>query len=765
MKRLTQMGIVFMKNSKMLTFSAFLCIFVACFLSISMFQLSSNVKSSLEASLAAKKGAFDLQVTKEENKSFSDEEIQALEHNKDVKESSGGYQTDELLDTYMVGVVDDDINKSLYKYKKNVKEKQIIINDSLGHRENKTVGDVYEVGGEDFQIIEVIQTDSKSNYRMPMAVMDLSQLHQLLGHTDTRQINYMLLQCYDSAYDPAALENSGGLVDRIKQQHPDFNVTDQRIGGNYDTMLSAVRMVFRLFFVVVMIVSGLFVVNIFMEYMRKYRSDMAVIRTVGGKQEQVHMIFCSMSVLISACGCLVGALFSAVVSGVILNWFNDKLQWFEGSASLNWKVLWLITMLVFVLFNFLIYVVFYFGQTVLPIQVFQETSSGLQKNKRAHCFLVLRKIIGRSGYLGIKLMVPKFRQNFMLIFIVALITALSYTGQASLKLLTANSNWYLYHSVAGKTAKEEIWTEKTMSLSYVHKLYDRFQPVMGSGYIIYGNFNVLSNDEENTVIGYFNVSNLETLPSFPSVKVWKRYEEVPKAKRMVMEKTVATKKGYQLGDTVTLKSDYLGGQKDFILVEIINAGAIVQDLYDVIVDWDNLCEKESSEEDLVGDHVGIWLEGDKELIREKFQRLQLEPGINFDETIYDDAKEQNDHLIHQWTTTLHIVLAMLMIVAGIGLLNSAKGMLLARKKEYQVLRMLGATGGSVRRICWMQVWSYMLSGVVLGAVLGIVVVSCLWKTNVITNTPITIKWGYIAGIAIYLLGLSLLLHPTIKKMR
>lgn len=764
MIRLCRMGMVFLKNSKMLTFSAFLSIFVACFLSISMFQLTSNVKSSLEASLAAKKGKFDIQVTKDEGKSFHDEEIQALEQDKDVKGSSGGYQTDELLDTYMVGVIDDDINKSLYKYKKDIKENQIIINDSLGRRENKTVGDVFSINGTDFQIIEVVKTGAMSKYKMAMAIMDLSQLHQLLGHSDTRQINYMLLQCHDSAYDPAALENSGGLVDRIKQQHPDFDVTDQRFGDDYDTMLSAVRMILRGFFVVVMIVSGLFVVNIFMEYMRKYRNDMAVIRTVGGKQEQVQTIFCSMSVLISAGGCLAGALFSAVVSGVTLNWFNDKLQWFEGNASLNWKVLWLITILVFVLFNFLIYVVFYFGQTVLPIQVFQETSSGLRKNKRAHRFLVLRKIIGKSGYLGIKLMVPKFRQNFMMIFIVALITALSYTGQASLKLLTANDHWYHYHSVAGKTAMGEIWTEKTMSLSYVHELYDRFYPVMGSGYMIYGDFNVVPSDEEDSVMGCFNVSNLETLPQFPSVKVWEQYEQIPKTERMVMEKAVAAKKGYQLGDTVTLESDYLGGRKNFILVEIINAGTIPRELYNVIVDWDNLCEKEPSEEDLVGDHVGIWLEGDKELIREKFQRMQLEPGIEFTETIYDDVKEQNDHLIRQWTTTLHIVLAMLMIVAGIGLLNSAKGMLLARKKEYQVLRMLGTTQGSVHRICWMQVWSYMLSGVVLGAVLGIVVVSYLWKTNVITNTPIMMEWEYIAEIVIYLLGLSLLLYPSIKRM-
>lgn len=753
----------FLKNSKMLTFSAFLSIFVACFLSISMFQLSSNVESTIEAGLAAKKGKFDLQVTKQDGGNFNDEEIQSIGQEKTVKRISRGYQTDELFDTYMVGVADDDINKSLYKYKKNVRKSQIIINDSLGYRENKTVGDTYTVAGKDFQIIEVIKTDSMSDYKMPMAIMELSQLHSLLGHTDTGQINYMLLQCHDSAYED--LEHGGGLVNHMKQQYPDFQVSDQRFGNDYKNLTQNIRVIFRVFFVVVILVSGLFVVNIFMEYMRKYRKDMAIIRTVGGKQKQVQAIFCSMSAVISAGGCLAGALFSALVSGVTLNWFNDKVQLFDGSVSLNWKVLCQITVIVFVLFNFFVYVVFYFGQRVLPIQVFQETSSGLRKSKKANRFLVLRKILGGPGYLGIKLMASRFRQNFMIIIIIALITAISYSGQASLKLLTANDNWYHYNSVQGKTANAEIWSEEPMSLSYVHELYNRFQSVMGSGYMIYGDFKMDSKDEFDSTLKYFSVSDLKTLPQFLSVKVWKQYEKVPKTKRMVMEKTAAARKGCKLGDTVTLKSGYLGGKKDFVLVEIVNADNLEHSMYNVIVDWDNLCEKEYSEEDSSGTYAGLWLDGDKELIREKFQQLQIKPGIDFDGSVYDDVMEQSDHTIAQWTTTLHIVLAMLLIVAGIGLLNSAKGMLLTRKKDYQVLRILGAAERSVRRICWMQVWSYMLSGVVLGAILGFVVVSCLWKANVITNTPITIDWEYVAGIAIYLFGLSLMLYPTIQKGR
>ncbi len=762
MFRICKVGMIFIRKSKMLSFSAFLSIFVACFLSISMFQLSSNVESSIEKGMEAKKGAFDLKVTKNEGESFNDEEIQFLEQEKTVEKTGRGYQTNELLDIYMVGVADDAINKSLYKYTKDITGDSIVINETLGRRENKKVGDAFSIGGKDFQIVEVVKTDFMSDYKMPMVIMELSQIHQLLGHADTKQVNYMLLQCSDAAYDYVVYGEA--LANHIQSYHSNFQVSDQRLGNDYNIMLTSIRMIFRTFFVVVITVSGLFIVNIFMEYIRKYKKDMAVIRTVGGSQKQVQTVFCSMSAIISTGGCFAGAMFSAGVSDTVLNWLNDKIQLFDGSVSLNWNVLWQITLIVFVLFNFFIYVIFQFSQSVLPIQVFQQTSSGLRRSKKANRCLVLRRLFGKSGYLGIKLMALKFRQNFMIIIIIALITALSYTGQASLKLLKANDNWYNYNLVEGKTAKGEILTENPMSLHYVKELYKQFQSVMGNGYLIYGDFTLVSSDEPDPVLKYFSVTDLKVLPQFPTVKVWEKYEKVPKTKRIVMEKSVAVKKGCKLGDTITLESDYFGEQKDFILVEIVDADNYGNEMCNIIVDWDNLCGKKHSAKDSSGSYVGLWLDGDKEIIREKFQQLQVEMGVDFDGIIYDDVMEQSNRIVSQWTTTMHIVLAMLLIVAGIGLLNSANGMLLTRKKEYQTFRMLGATSKTVHRICWMQTWSYMLSGVVLGAILGIVVVAFLWKNNVITNTPITIDWEYIVGIVAYLFGLSFMLHLTIKKM-
>ena len=233
------MGMTFLWKSKMLTFSAFLSIFVACFLSISMFQLSSNVEKSIVAGLEAKKGAFDLKITKDEGETFQNEELKELEQDKDVKGYSIGYQTDELSEVFAAGVSDDAINKSLYKYTKDVSGNCIVINDSLARRDNKSTGDSYLIAGKKFQIIEVIKTVSGSDYTMPMVVMELSQLHQLLGHKDPVRANYILLQCDKEAFEN--VDYGGGIVHRIKKQYPDFVVSDQSAGEDYYALLRNIK--------------------------------------------------------------------------------------------------------------------------------------------------------------------------------------------------------------------------------------------------------------------------------------------------------------------------------------------------------------------------------------------------------------------------------------------------------------------------------------------------------------------------------------------
>lgn len=750
MLKLCRMGMVFLKNSKMLTFSAFLSIFFACFLSISMFQLSTSAEKAFEQQVLKEKGDFDIQVTKESGEAFTKEEVEFIKNTAGVANVTSGYWTLEIEDLYLVGVVDDKMNKSFYQYSKNINGDDIVITASLGRRLDKQEGEILSLGGKDFRICEVLKDNPMAGNKMPTVIMDLTQLQKLLGNQDMEQVNYLLLQCKEDVLREA-------VVHSIQNYHPGLQAYDAAMNEEFNKMLAIVKGMITTLFVIVIIVSGLFVLSIFQEYMRKYRKDMAVIRTVGGKQWQVSILFFSMSLAISTMGCLAGAGACALFSGVLLNWFNERMQLFPGIVVINWKVLWNMTLAVFLLFHGFVMCVFTFGQRVLPIQIFQETSTGLRRKKKGNRFLEWRKLIGTEGYLGIKLMIPKFWQNFMIIFIIALITTLAYTGQASMKLLEANNTSYYYGLMQGKSAYVTMNTDRPMTLSYVKQLEERFQLVSDRCYTIFGEFSVHAKKDDS--IWGFSVADLEELPDMLSVKVWKDFKKVPKKQRIILEESVAKQKGYQLGDTVSIDSDWFGGRKDFILVEMVEEDTLYQWDHSAILDWDNLCQMDLEEEGS-GCQVDVYLDGDKDKIKEKFYQLEKEHR-DCQWYLYEEIMEQSEIISRQRTAMIEVVIFILILIAGIGWLNSAKGMLVARKEEYRILRLLGATAKRVRKICWIQVWSYMVSGIILGVILGMVVVYLLWNSHLNANVTISIYWENILGIVMYLFLLSLFLKPTI----
>ena len=112
MLRIFRMGMVFLKNSKMLTFSAFLSIFFACFLSISMFQLSTSAEISYINNILEEYGDYQIGISKEGGEAFTLEEAEFIKKSEGVTRASTGYYEADLEGIYVVGVEDDEVNQS-----------------------------------------------------------------------------------------------------------------------------------------------------------------------------------------------------------------------------------------------------------------------------------------------------------------------------------------------------------------------------------------------------------------------------------------------------------------------------------------------------------------------------------------------------------------------------------------------------------------------------------------------------------------------------
>lgn len=52
----------------------------------------------------------------------------------------------------------------------------------------------------------------------------------------------------------------------------------------------------------------------------------------------------------------------------------------------------------------------------------------------------------------------------------------------------------------------------------------------------------------------------------------------------------------------------------------------------------------------------------------------------------------------------------------------------------------------------------------MGIIIGLISVYLIWKSNVNENVTISVYWDNIAGIVLFLMGISLLLKPTVNKL-
>lgn len=759
MLRIFWMGMVFLKNSKMLTFSAFLSIFFACFLSISMFQLSTSAEISYKNSILEEYGDYQIGISKEGGEVFTAEEAEFIKNSKGVTKASTGYYEVNLEGIYVVGVEDDEVNQSRYKYTYPVKEKDIVINSYLSKQCKKKTGEKMSLLGQEYIVKEILTGDSFTQNKMSMIIMDMAELHGLLGNTDTEQSNYFLLQCAEDA-------DTETIAKKLENYNQSFHVYCVETDEAVQKLLIIFKGMLMVLFVIVVVISGMFILSIFHEYMRKYRKDMAVIRTVGGKRKQVSLIFLSMSLTISFFGCIVGALACVLFNDVLLNKINQKINLFSGSVIINWSVLVQMATAVFVLFNIFVMVFFLIGQNVLPIQVFQETSTGLRRSKKGNRFLEMRKFLGTEGYLGIKLLIPKFWQNAMIIFIIALITALSYTGQSSIKILNENNFNYYRDLMQGSDAYGKIQSQsgKTLEPDRVMEITEQIQAVSTQCCTLLGSFCEYGKTLDGKDLGGFYVTDLTSFMSRFKGTRMENWEAVPKEQRMIMTERTAEYTGYQLGDTVTLDTDWLGGKKEFTIVEMVEWNIWIPEADGIIFEQKNLIYMDAKAEKTGTPYEAcFYINGKNEEIEELFVHLEEEEKDS-KWLIFEDIIEESNDISMQRLTMIKMVMIVLILVAGIGWLNSAKGMLVARKQEYQILRMIGTTEGKVRRISWVQVWSYMLSGIVLGIGMGILGVYFLWRTNMNENVTISIYWENIVGIALFLFALSLFLNPAIKKL-
>jgi putative ABC transport system permease protein len=85
-----------------------------------------------------------------------------------------------------------------------------------------------------------------------------------------------------------------------------------------------------------------------------------------------------------------------------------------------------------------------------------------------------------------------------------------------------------------------------------------------------------------------------------------------------------------------------------------------------------------------------------------------------------DVKAYILGVVNQWFSMTYIQIAIAVLVAILGILNTLAVSITERKREFGVLRAMGGMPGQVRRIVWMEGAAIGIIGLILGFSLGAV---------------------------------------------
>ena len=119
-----------------------------------------------------------------------------------------------------------------------------------------------------------------------------------------------------------------------------------------------------------------------------------------------------------------------------------------------------------------------------------------------------------------------------------------------------------------------------------------------------------------------------------------------------------------------------------------------------------------------------------------------------------DVKQQVTNILNQWYAMSYVQIAMAVLVAMIGIVNSLTVSVIDRRRELGILRALGGLRSQIRRAIWIEAGAIGLIGAILGLVMGAVL---LWFTLELNRSD-AFGYGYNY---IYPAGFALLLVPLI----
>ena len=712
MHSLNKLGLRFLKKSKALTISSIISIFFTTIVLIFIFNYYQIVQNGYLQKLKENYGDSDLIVTLPNDLDIEEKWIEEIEEINGIEQVAIGQCGETNLNdvsVFTVGVADSEMNKGRYQYHSNMTGNRIIINQKVAEEFQIEIGDEISFGEKKLEVSEILLEDRFSKDNDYMAIVSQENLCEYLGKEI--KSNYLLIKKEKRA-------KSDTIIIQLAQINSRFEVLSVEGDTQYQESLTSFRFFLNILVVIVVCVGGLLIASVFQSFLKKYMGDMMILKTIGGNQKQVQKIFMTIAVTITGGSCLVGLLAAIMGGNVLFTVFANKMDISSELAIMDMSTSIKITVMLFVILNFFLYRSITKFAKELPLKVGREQGQSGKSRKRKNGFLVfVENLLSKDAKIAFRLLVPKMRENMLLILTITMITLFSYVCDGVLNLSITYSKAY-YDSLYLSDVLVSNGNHQDMEYKDLITIYEALAGKDENAFYVTdvyadGNYQI----EE---IGGINPS-----ASITPIDMWYQNGKIKVKKAdysncVILSKDTAEILKSDVGEycTLTCSNQEQAQTIQLEVVGIIDSQAAYGSGL-IILDENNSFYPL---EQMASFTPKFFLSKNNQEIENTLVSLRYQyANLNWNDC--DTVVAQLEQTTKQYSFMIKIVLYSLTILAGFGWLNSTRNMILSRKSEYAVLRKLGMTEKRVRNIIWRQVFWYLMAGIFLGVLLGIVVVT------------------------------------------
>lgn len=727
MKMLNQISITFLRKSRQLTAACFVSVFTASFLLILMFHLTVHSQKNYEQSVRDTLGDCDMIVMLPEGRLFQGKLMRKIQSLSGIQTIESGYQCYtkiQNLPVYMAGVVDGDCNRARYQYSAAISDDGIILNKVLAETLHKEVGDWIVFGSRKLEIAEIIMDDAFTLQNTFFAVVSQRVLCEVAG-VENRP-NYLFIKRKKS-------KHMRELETDLRDCSPDLEVTLVEDVAQYKDQMKSFKAFMVTLAVITAGICGLLIVGVFRSFLQKYYSEMMVLRTLGGTNKQVIIIFMLLGMWVVGAGGIV-ALAAAVPFGkLVFTVFAEWLSLSIDTTDVYFGVSAGIVLGIFVMMNLFLYISVKGFVSRLPLQSLRGkggnkvyTGNGVLSGK-------ISRVLRGDRLVSYKMAIPKIKENTILLMTILLLTVFSYVGNDFMVQIKVNSLNYYRSIYLDDIMIQDSGYRTKMSWQDVWKLYQELEK--GVDCCVF------------PVIDFTGCGGIEILPGPGQEPLgsWASGCSISDLKKMYQRKVISVEIGNNENAVVLSRraAETLGWQegKEYSAVfcnedgtesryQFFVAGLLDTNTYnDLIIDINHpaVRRQEMKSEDFT---ITMFASKETEVLDGVLRSLRMRyPELHWQS--YSHIIEWSEKVFAQRFGMTAVVLHILTLLAGVGWFYSARNMILSRIPDYEILRKLGMSKKRTRKIIWRQLFLYLAMGIGMGIVFGVLLASWLnyWGNN------------------------------------